>query len=87
MTPVTPITHQVPTATVRPGDEPTAEEFAAAARKHNDRAETLRAQAETAPSMLAETYRRRAAELELAAFVQQVRAEAKGYPAPASSAA
>jgi len=81
--PVTPLAPAAPT----PSNEPTAEEFAAAARKHNERAERLRTEAETAPGFLAETYRRRAAELELAAFVQQLRAEAKGYPSATSPAA
>lgn len=86
MTTATPITSLAP-STSTPTDEPTAEEFAAAARRHNDRAERLRAEAETAPGFLGETYRRRAAELELAAFVQQVRAEAKGYPVATKPAA
>jgi len=63
----------------RPEDAPTASEFAAAAAKNRARAASLRAQAEAAGPYLAETYRRRAAELELAAFAQQVRAEANGY--------
>lgn len=62
-----------------PDDAPTAQEFAAAAAKHRARAARLRDQAASAGPFLAETYRRRAAELELAAFVQQVRAEANGY--------
>lgn len=67
------------TITPRPEDAPTATEFAAAAAKHRARAASLRAQAEAAGPYLAETYRRRAAELELAAFAQQVRAEANGF--------
>jgi len=86
MNPTTPITKLAPVAPM-PSNEPTADEFAAAARKHNARAERLRVEAETAPGFLAETYRRRASELELAAYVQQLRAEAKGYPSATSPAA
>lgn len=86
MSTVTPLTSPK-AAELTTGHEPSAEEFAAAARKHAERAESLRQQADEAPHFLGETYRRRAAELELAAFVQQVRAEAKGYPASETSAA
>jgi hypothetical protein len=48
-----------------------------------DRATSLRAQAETLPDLLAQTYRRRAAELELEAWATELRAGGLVEPAAA----
>jgi hypothetical protein len=42
------------------------------ARSLTDRASSLRSQAEQLPAVLADTYRRRASELELEAFIAEV---------------
>lgn len=58
---------------------PTSSEFFAAADKHLAQAAKLRRQAESANAMVAQAYRRRAAELELAAFAQELRAQSAGF--------